>query len=116
MKKCYILGAGFSKFCDLPLASELTAQVFDHLHGDVVNKLNPQLIEDRRNFIHALYPCFDLKNKWPDFEDLMTLLNEWDDYSRACGCDDNFVPHFKNGLAKHLSIFLFVLCTFIFVL
>ena len=103
MKKCYILGAGFSKACDLPLASELTAQVFDHLHNDLVRKLNPQLIEDRRNFIRALYPGFDLETKWPDFEDLITLLNEWDDYRCVCGDDDTFVPHFKTGLIKHLA-------------
>ena len=106
MKKCYILGAGFSKACDLPLASELTALVFDHLHNDAVRELNPQLIEDRRIFIRSLYPCFDLKTKWPDFEDLITLLNEWDDYRRVCEGGDTFVSHLKNGLVKHLGIFL----------
>ena len=106
MKKCYILGAGFSKACDLPLASELTAFVFDHLHNDAVRNLNPQLIEDRRVFIRCLYPCFDLETKWPDFEDLITLLNEWDDYRCVCEGDDTFVPYLKNGLIEHLSVFL----------
>jgi hypothetical protein len=73
MKKCYILGAGFSKACNLPLAFKLTDKVFNHLHGDTVNKLNPQLIEDRRKFIRALYPCFDLVTEWPDFEYLNNI-------------------------------------------
>jgi hypothetical protein len=35
------------------------------------------------SFLRKLYPCCDFKEIWPDFEDLITVLDEWELYRAA---------------------------------
>lgn len=88
--RCFILGAGFSRSCGFPLASELTWLVFHALYrkdptdsrsplamdGDVVYPT----MQSRLQAIKLLFPrcaCQDGKaDTWPDFEELITALDE----------------------------------------
>jgi len=105
-KRCYVLGAGFPKPFGLPLASELTQLVFDHTFppDDVFQS---DLRKYWLGFLHHLYPGLDLREDWPDFEELMTLLEEWIGYQASYeGRERNdevlSPPHFRNMLRAHL--------------
>ncbi len=106
MKRCYVLGAGFSKACGLPLASELMAAVWNY-RNDSMSSYGPPnwsaTIQQQRDFIQSLYPTCDLRSNWPDFEDLLTVLDEWDEYRQACDAKrDSFVAGFRESLMRHL--------------
>ena len=105
MKRCYVLGAGFSKDCGLPLASELTENVFKHVYPK--NFFQPTIRDAYLGYLRYLYPDCDLENKWPDFEDLITVLDECEQYrvdyeGTANACDPPNPQHFKARLLKGL--------------
>ncbi len=104
VKRCYILGAGFSKACGLPLASKLTSQVFAHAYPP--NFWHAKNREAYRKYLLTLYPNCDLENDQIDFEDLITVLEEWDEYRIAYGGRDSSVAHLKDVLLKHLGLLL----------
>lgn len=109
MKRCYVLGAGFSKNCGLPLASELTEQVFKHVYP--ASFFQSKIRDAYLGYLWHLYPGCDLEKDWPDFEDLITVLDEWERYRVACegtanASDPPNPQHFKirllHGLCKLL--------------
>jgi hypothetical protein len=102
MKRCYILGAGFSKELGLPLARELTQAVFCHASDFWL----PGVRQNYLDFLIQLYPQYDFDKNWPDFEDLITILEEWDSYRIACNGKDPLPAHLKNVLLKNLGILL----------
>lgn len=104
MKRCYILGAGFSKEFGLPLARELTQSVFNHAYPS--DFWSPKDRQKYFNFLRRLYPQCDFNEKWPDFEDMMTILEEWDNYRIDCNGKDPLPAHLKNVLLKHLGLLL----------
>ena len=109
-KRCYILGAGFSKACGLPLASKLTEAVMRYCNNQDA-ELGPdafrETIEQQRTFIHELFPQCDLNTSYPDFEELITVLDEWEDYRRACGGGtDEFIHNLKTSLLQNLNALL----------
>jgi len=89
---CYILGAGFSKACGLPLARELTELVVRYRRRDVTNGTDPsppRLVPGSFGFeqesqelqlIRRLMPghacSFGDAGSWPDFEVLLTVLDD----------------------------------------
>lgn len=97
--RCFILGAGFSKCCGLPLASELTPLVWRARARDdpTDNSPQPKLVEPRdfgvewvkaqHDTIKLLFPAFDCdpnrEDTWPDFEQLVTALDEASQYQRS---------------------------------
>jgi len=109
VKRCYILGAGFSKACGLPLASELTSQVFEHAYPP--DFWHAENRETYRKYLATLYPNCDLDNDWPDFEDLTTVLDEYEDYRQSYegSSTSGVVPdpaHLKSTLLRHLGLLL----------
>lgn len=105
-KRCYILGAGFSKTCGLPLASELTEAVLRYRDNHDAKLGLDGLrgtIEQQRTFIGELLPQCDLNTSYPDFEELMTVLEEWEDYRLACGGGkDPLIHGLKDSLIRNL--------------
>lgn len=109
MSRCYILGSGFSKICGLPLAGELAAEVFRHSYPD--NFWQPRTRKAYLEYLKDIYPNCDFESNWPDFEDLITVLDEWEDYHcsyEGTGISGNLlnVAHLKNVLLKHLGLLL----------
>jgi hypothetical protein len=110
MQRCYILGAGFSKSCCLPLASELTAQVFAHAR-DELKDLLPERGEQWLGIMQQLYPSCDFRTYWPDFEELITSLDEVEQYRADYqGTPTPAGPlqaaHLKKVLLRHLAYLL----------
>lgn len=108
--RCFILGAGFSKACGLPLASELAHLVFEHAFP-VNDDFRPDIRENWFRFIRHLYPATDLSETWPDFEDLITILDEWAIFQAEYEGRDRAgeplsPPHFKKVLLRHLALLL----------
>ena len=91
-KRCFILGAGFSKCCDFPLARELTRHAWRTFaqHDPDDRSPNARLVEPGefnhkkanrlRSTIQSLFPnctCHpENADTWPDFEQLITTLDE----------------------------------------
>jgi hypothetical protein len=68
------------------------------------SELITQMDQNERDLLHHLFPCCDLEKTWPHFEELITVLDEWQDYNRACGGDgDSFVDGFRKGLIDALN-------------
>lgn len=107
-RRCYILGAGFSKACGLPLAGELTARVLKYRHGRNaelgLEDFDPQGVRQQQaDLLRHLFPCNDLETNPPAFEDIITVLDEWMDYNRACGGNgDLFTERFRASLIDAL--------------
>lgn len=110
MRCCYVLGAGFSRPLGLPLASELTAQVFAHA-TDGMNDFRPDVANGWLGLLKQLYPSCDFRRNWPDFEDLTTVLDELEQYR----VDYEGTPtpqgplqaaHLKKVLLRHLALLL----------
>src|SRR3989304_5517158 len=98
-KRCYILGAGFSKACGLPLARELMELVWRRRQKQSQEFDPIGLLDQQRDFLRHFFPSCDLEKKWPHFEELLTLLDEWDDFAGACGSsEDQFIQSFKKTL------------------
>jgi hypothetical protein len=76
-KRCYVLGAGFSKPFGFPLSSELTKAVFDNIEKGCSSKM---LRTAWLSQIKGYYPACDFDMKWPDIEQLATVLNESEKY------------------------------------
>jgi hypothetical protein len=106
MKRCYILGAGFSKACGLPLAKELSTQISEYQNGvmeSVLDAPSSYPTEPQRDFLGQLFPDYDLRQNWPDFEQLITVLDEWQEYRLACGnTADESVRHLRESLLSGL--------------
>jgi hypothetical protein len=109
MTRCYILGAGFSKVCGFPLAGELTCPVFETAYP----KENKQREQARRaylDFLQSIYPDCDFNTDWPNFEDVITLLDEWEryrfDYEGANRSSQDYNPkHLKTVLLKSMMLY-----------
>lgn len=106
MSRCYILGSGFSRICGLPLASELTPQVFEHAYAEDED-FKDEARMAYRSMLRNLYPGYDFKTSWPDFEELITVLDEWElyrqDYEGINITKQVFNPsHLKSILMRHL--------------
>ncbi len=64
---------------------------------------DPYRAETHTNLLYSLFPCCDLEKTWPDFEELITVLDEWDDFRLACENDsDQFIQSFRKSLIKDL--------------
>ena len=61
-QRCYILGAGFSRVCNLPLASELAAQVFAHAAQGVAD-WRPDVRDGWLSILKAAYPSCDFRDR-----------------------------------------------------
>lgn len=83
MPRCFVLGAGFSRACELPLARELTRLVFEKAYGWVdQGDFGRETRDAYRKFLGHLYPSLDFESHWPDFEDLITVLDEWTQWQK----------------------------------
>ena len=107
MSRCFVLGAGFSKPCGCPLASELTKLVFRHAFPPN-DSFRPDVRAHWLRFLHHLYPEYDLEGNWPDFEDLITVLDEWSlyqqEYEGRTRAGEPLSPsHFKRVLLQHMA-------------
>jgi len=99
IRRCFFLGAGFSRCCDLPLASELTHLVFraawrSNLEDEspvapLVTSTDPghEVMQGHLAIIRVLFPdarCDpDDSSSWPDFEVLISALDEADQFQSA---------------------------------
>jgi hypothetical protein len=103
-RRCYILGAGFSTACGLPLAGELTPTVLKY-RDDRNAELGfpPGAFQQQRDLLRHLFPHCDLKGSWPDFEELIAILDEWNNYRMGVHKKaDEFVGSFKDSLLRAL--------------
>jgi hypothetical protein len=98
-RRCFILGAGFSKCCGLPLAGELTPLVWrararndatdESPHPELVGPgdFDLEQVKAERGWIKVLFPSFECDPErdetWPDFEQLITALDESARYQEA---------------------------------
>lgn len=98
-RRCFILGAGFSRSCGLPLARELTAIVWramarrdpmdqsPHAPLSGPDDFGYPALDSALRAIKLLFPdcpCDpDRAGTWPDFEELITALDEASRYGRA---------------------------------
>ena len=110
MARCYILGAGFSKVCGLPLARELTCRVFESAYP-VGDEQRERARKAYLNFLQSVYTYCNFKTDWPDFEDLITLLDEWEryrfDYEGPEPTSNYYNPkHLKTVLLKSMGLHL----------
>lgn len=84
-KRLFVLGAGFSKACGLPLARELTLLVWNDWRK--LGDFNRERLEARRKEIRLLFPHCECDpgddRSWPDFEQLITALDEAHRYQLA---------------------------------
>lgn len=122
--RCFILVAGFSRCCGLPLARDLTPIVWRAMaRDDPTNQsLNAPLrqpgdfgyegLEADLNAIKLLFPdrtCDpERAETWPDFEELITALDESSRYQQsferiARTRADNRSAHAKHWLMHHLQ-------------
>lgn len=97
--RCFILGAGFSKCCGLPLARELTPNVSKLIAtpieleaGEPHRFMQPgdfgyPHLQNHLKAIRTLFPdhaCdLEMETSWPDFEQLITSLDEAARYQSA---------------------------------
>jgi len=109
-RRCYILGAGFSKPLGFPLASELMPEVWDHATHDM-DDFGARTRDGWVAMLRTAYPRSDFDRTWPDFEDVITVLDEWEqyraDYEGGPGPPGPLQPaHLKRVLLKHLGLLL----------
>jgi hypothetical protein len=103
-RRCYVLGAGFSKAYGLPLAKELTARVLKYRDDRGAELGFPRgTFQQQRDLLRHLFPHCDLETSWPDFEELITVLDEWNNYRMGVHKKgDAFVRSFKDSLLRAL--------------
>lgn len=105
-KRCFFLGAGFSRCCDLPLASELTQLVFraawrsnpedESPSAPLVSSadLGYDVMQGHLAIIRTLFPNSRCDpndpSSWPDFEELISALDEADQFQ--CAFERTFPP------------------------
>ena len=109
MTRCYILGAGFSKVCGFPLARELTYPVFENAYP-TGNEQREQARKAYLEFLKSIYLDCDFETHWPDFEDMITLLDEWEryrfDYEGPDPTSQGYNPkHLKTVLLKSMGLY-----------
>ncbi len=113
-RRCYVLGAGFSKSCRFPLARELTEEVLQHVASENdpgIAELIAPTLDAWKDCLRHLYPTCDFQNIWPDFEDLITVLDESEAYRASYEIRPPRVglmqpAHLKKVLLKHLGLLL----------
>ncbi len=122
--RCLILGAGFSRTCGLPLARELTPIVWramaredptDRSANATIRQpgaFGYERLETDLKAIRTLFPnCAcdpERAETWPDFEELVTALDESHRYQRSferlMGTRaDDWAGHAKHWLMHHLQ-------------
>jgi len=122
--RCFILGAGFSRCCGLPLACELTPVVWRAMARRDPTDRSPNAplsgpgdfahpaLETDFKAIRLLFPGYvcdpDRGDTWPDFEELITALDEASGYQqsfeRITGTEvHNWAAHPKHWLMHHLQ-------------
>ncbi len=123
-RRCFILGAGFSKCCGLPLASELTPIVWRARARKASSDDSPrpelvkpgdfgfESVKAEHDTIKLLFPsreCDPERDEtWPNFELLITALDEsaryQDAFERITGqATTNGSRHSKQALLRHLG-------------
>ena len=110
LSQCFVLGAGFSKECGLPLARELTPLVFEQAYGSAEGA-GAEVGKSYLEFMRHLYPALDFSSEWPDFEELITVLaesSEWQNRyeGRDCSGDVPTAGHLKRTMLKELEILI----------
>lgn len=117
---CYILGAGFSHSAGLPLASELTEAVIRHYwRADLMDQSVSPVIVDRadfggeewiedRHFLRMLFAPFDFETTWPDFELMLTVLDDAAAWMESLGVSglDNTARRVRKELINALASFI----------
>lgn len=84
MNCCYILGAGFSKPFGFPLSTELTRTAWNTAYGPVQpHKAGDYAKSNYLQFLRWQFPKCDFVEQWPDFEELLTTLDEFERYRVA---------------------------------
>lgn len=122
--RCFILGAGFSKCCGLPLACELTPMVWRALarNDPMDDSPHPKLVQpgdcgyervkEEHETIKLLFPSLecdpDRDETWPDFEELITALDELAKYQDAFEeitkrSTENWTRRCKDALLHYLG-------------
>lgn len=118
-KRCFILGAGASKCCGLPLASELTGIVCRSMWN-----IDPEVkcweatiptsgdfmydaMQDTRRKLSILFPTKSCEsnnnNDFPDFEALITALDEVDKFREHYGAaTQTFTSEWTDSLKRDL--------------
>lgn len=107
-RPCFVLGAGFSHPCGLPLAKDLTKGVFDFTFSDAsadaLNDARERTIRRLRFF----FPQSDCQTVWPNFEQLLTNVDEYlsfdADYVQATGAPTQreAAEHLRRSLIENL--------------
>jgi hypothetical protein len=123
--RCVILGAGFSKSCGLPLARELTPAVWrsrarkdptdtsPHPQPRAPGDFGYEQVSIEHETIKLLFPDRDCDpardDSWPDFEQLITSLDEMSQYQRSFERISgttwaNTAEQAKSTLVRHLGM------------
>ncbi|NDQ55746.1 MAG: hypothetical protein GZ088_01580 [Acidipila sp.] len=103
-KRVFILGAGASKACGLPLTNELLP--------DIVSSLGTKPVRKRAlNFIKYLYPYFELTwGNYPNVEELLSLMDVYVEFSKKVKSSHKFEPdeveELKDELLTAISVSL----------
>lgn len=98
-RRCFVLGAGFSKGCGLPLAGELTALIYRALRQRDPTDISAdaplaqhtdfgyEAFQDSYEAARLLFPGFECSfasdRTWPDFEELISALDEARQYQSS---------------------------------
>src|SRR5262245_51462606 len=98
-RRCFVLGAGFSKAGGLPLARELTPVIWRARARDDAADTSPrprlvapggfgyERVKADHDAIKMLFPSCDCDpdrdDSWPDFEQLITALDEMSRYQTS---------------------------------
>jgi len=100
--RCYVLGAGFSHVCGLPLAKNLTEVVLTDILNDQ-KAIRPDLWDAYRDFVCSLFPSCDCQARWPHIEDLISELDQVVESKRRPNIGvDGTAEHLKECLLKRL--------------
>lgn len=97
--------------CGLPLASELTGKIFQEAYPDD-EELSGPMRKIHQNWLKLWFPDCDFSTNWPDFEQLLTVIREYDEYGLAYGEEVSkdaleTTRHLRETLLKALCKLLF---------
>ncbi len=84
-KRCFVLGAGFSKPLGFPLTSGLTELAWEWAYGKIARRdVGAPNKNVHLQTLGILYPYCNMPNEWPDdFEALITVLDEFQQYKNV---------------------------------